>query len=141
MTPHVVLDTNVLVAGLRSRRGASYRVLQRVGTGRFTHVVSVPLVFEYEEVLRRRATGIRLAPAEVEAVLDYLCATGEHQPIHFLWRPFLPDPRDDLVLEVAVNAQCSAIVTFNLRDFAGSAHFGITPVTPGQFLHTLGGPL
>lgn len=138
MAPRVVLDTNVLVAGLRSRRGASYQILQRVGTGRFVHVVSVPLVFEYEDLLRRRSTGLRLSAADVGVVLDYLCATGEHQPIHFLWRPVLPDPRDDLVLEVAVNGQCDTIVTFNSRDFAGSERFGIAFATPRAFLGHLG---
>lgn len=138
MIPRIVLDTNVLVAGLRSRRGASHQVLQRVGTGRFVHVVSVPLVFEYEDVLRRRNSGLRLSAGEVDAVLDYLCATGEHQPIHFLWRPLLPDPRDDLVLEVAVNGQCDKIITFNSRDFAGSDRFGIRPILPRVFLEQLG---
>lgn len=138
MAPRVVLDTNVLVAGLRSRGGASYQVLQRVGTGRFVHVVSVPLVFEYEDVLRRRNTGLRLSAGDVDTVLDYLCATGEHQPIHFLWRPLLPDPRDDLVLEVAVNGQCDRIITFNSRDFAGSDRFGITPIVPRVFLEQIG---
>jgi putative PIN family toxin of toxin-antitoxin system len=138
MVPRVVLDTNVLVAGLRSRRGASHQVLQRVGTGQFVHVVSVPLVFEYEDVLRRRNSGLRLTAGEINAVLDYLCARGEHQPIHFLWRPLLPDPRDDLVLEVAVNGQCDRVITFNHRDFAGSERFGITPVVPSLFLEQLG---
>jgi putative PIN family toxin of toxin-antitoxin system len=138
MPPRVVLDTNVVVAGLRSRHGASHRVLQWVGTGRFVHVVSVPLVFEYEDVLRRRSTGLRLSRADIDAVLDYLCATGEHQPIHFLWRPLLPDPRDDLVLEVAVNGQCDTIVTFNRRDFTGSERFGLKAVLPRVFLAQLG---
>lgn len=138
MIPRIVLDTNVLVAALRSRRGASYQILRRLGTGVFTHSVSVPLVFEYEDVLHRRNSGIGLSSAELDAVLDYLCATGEHQPIHFLWRPLLPDPRDELVLEVAVNGQCRTIVTFNIRHFAGSERFGITAITPASFLHQLG---
>jgi putative PIN family toxin of toxin-antitoxin system len=138
MPLRVVLDTNVLVAGLRSRRGASFQLLQRVGTGVFSHTISVPLILEYEDVLHRKASGIRLSRPEIDAVLDYLCATGERQPIHFLWRPQLPDPRDDLVLEAAVNGGCQVIVTFNLRDFAGSERFGVTPMTPAAFLH-LGG--
>lgn len=139
MAPRVVLDTNVLVAGLRSRRGASHQLLRLVGTGRFTHVVSVPLMLEYEEVLKRRGAGHRLSRADVDAILDYLCATGEHQPIHFLWRPLLPDPRDDMVLEAAVNGQCDAVVTFNHRDFRGSDRFGVVPVSPPTFLQRVGG--
>lgn len=139
MTLRLVLDTNVLVAGLRSRRGASHQVLTLVGTGRFAHVVSVPLVLEYEEVLKRRGAGHRLSRTDVDAILDYLCATGEHQSIHFLWRPLLPDSRDDMVLEAAVNGQCDRIVTFNQRDFAGSERFGVSPVSPVAFLQQIRG--
>lgn len=138
MLSRVVLDTNVLVAGLRSSRGASHQFLRHVGTGRFVHVVSVPLVLEYEDVLRRREPGVGLSAKDTDAVLDYLCATGEHQPIHFLWRPLLRDPRDDQVLEVAVNGQCDRIITFNHRDFAGSERFGIVPMAPGPFLRSEG---
>jgi predicted nucleic acid-binding protein len=138
MVPRVVLDTNLLVAGLRSRRGASFRVLGLVGSGRFVHVVSVPLVLEYEAVLLRRGAGLRLSRADANAVLDYLCAAGEHQPIHFLWRPRLPDPRDDMVLEAAVNGQCHHVVAFNHRDFRGSARVGVTPVSPLEFLAKIG---
>ncbi len=139
MVPRVVLDTNVLVAGLRSLRGASHRLLRVVGTGRFTHRVSVPLILEYEEVLRRRGAGLRLSKGEVDAVLDYICATGEHQPIHFLWRPLLPDPHDDMVLEAAANGQCRTVITFNGRDFKGSERIGVMPMTPAAFLSQLGG--
>lgn len=139
MVPRAVLDTNVLVAGLRSRRGASYRLLTLVGTRRFAHVVSVPLVLEYEEVLKRRGAGHRLSRADVDAVLDYLCATGELQPIHFLWRPLLPDPKDDMVLEAAVNGRCDRVITFNHRDFRGSERFGVTPVSPVAFLEQIRG--
>jgi predicted nucleic acid-binding protein len=101
----VVLDTNIVVAGLRSSLGASHQVLSLVGSGRFTHVVSVALAFEYEAAIRRPEVGIRLSRAAVDDVLDYLCATGRRQPIYFLWRPTLPDPGDDLALEVAAHGQ------------------------------------
>lgn len=138
MKPRIVLDTNVLVAGLRSSMGASHRVLSLVGTGRFSHVVSVALVFEYEAALRRPESGIALSRAAVDDVLDYLCASGERQQIYFLWRPALPDPNDDLVLEVAVQGGCDRIVTFNTRDFAGSERFGVRSETPSGFLRSLG---
>jgi len=135
----VVLDTNVLVAGLRSSLGASHRVLASVGTGRFVHVISVALLFEYEAAVKRPEAGIRLPPAVVDDVLDYLCAAAQRQQIFFLWRPVLRDPNDDLVLEVAVNGQCDRIVTFNVRDFAGADRFGIRVETPAAFLRFLGG--
>jgi putative PIN family toxin of toxin-antitoxin system len=134
MGPSIVLDTNVLVAGLRSRRGASYRLLSRVGDGSFVACVSVGLVFEYEAVLKRPGNGLALTPGEVDDVLDYLVASSRCQEIHFLWRPTLRDPSDDMVLEVAVAAGAERIVTFNTRDFAGSEAFGVSAVTPGGFL-------
>ena len=134
----MVLDTNVLVAGLRSGLGASYRLLTLVGTGRFTHVVSVALLFEYESAVMRPESGIRLPRPAINDVLDYICAAGDRQQIYFLWRPRLPDPSDDLVLEVAAHGQCDRIVTFNTRDFVGSEQFGIRVETPSQFLRSLG---
>ena len=134
----IVLDTNVLVAGLRSSLGASHRVLSLVGSGRFTHVVSVALLFEYEAAVKRPESGIRLPRPAIDDILDYVCAAGERQPIYFLWRPTLPDPSDDLVLEVAVHGRCDRIVTFNTRDFVGLARFGIQVETPAEFLRSLG---
>ena len=138
MIRRIVLDTNVLVAGLRSSLGASHRVLSLVGTGRFTHVVSVALLFEYEAAVKRSESGIRLPRPAIDDILDYVCAAGERQPIYFLWRPTLPDPSDDLVLEVAVHGQCDRILTFNTRDFVMAARFGIQVETPAEFLRSLG---
>lgn len=129
----LVLDTNVLVAGLRSRRGASFRLLSEIGTGRFELVVSVPLVLEYEDVLTRHAKELRLDRASRDAVLDFVCREARHQEVFFLWRPVLPDPGDDMVLELAVAAGCDRIVSFNRRHFAAAATFGLRVVTPGEF--------
>jgi len=137
MGRRVVLDTNVLVAGLRSRRGAAYRVLSLVGSGAFEQCLSVPLLFEYEEVLKRPETRVPLTLEAIETVLDYLAASSDRRQIHFLWRPVLSDPRDDLVLEVAVAGGCDTVVTYNVRDFAGSERFGVRAQTPAQFLASL----
>jgi predicted nucleic acid-binding protein len=94
----------------------------------------VALVLEYEDALTRPESGIALSRTDIEAVLDYLCASGRQQPIHYLWRPALPDPKDDLVLEVAVNGECEAIVTFNARDFQGAERFGLAVLTPAELL-------
>jgi predicted nucleic acid-binding protein len=118
--------------------GASYRLLSLVGTGRFVHVISVALLFEYETAVMRPSSGINLPRTAIDDVLDYLCASGERQDIYFLWRPTLPDPSDDLVLEVAAHGQCDRIVTFNTRDFVGSERFGVRVETPGAFLRSLG---
>lgn len=138
MHHEVVLDTSVLVAGLRSNRGASHQVLRLVGTGRFGIHVSVPLVLEYEEVLKREASGIGLTVPDIEDLLDYICKVAGHHEINFLWRPCLRDPDDDMVLELAVQAGCTSILTHNIRDFAGSEAFGIHAVRPRDFLKKIG---
>jgi len=97
----------------------------------------VPLVLEYEAVAREHARELGLTHADVDDVLDYLCAVGHRRQIFYLWRPFLPDPQDDMVLEVAVEAGCEMIITFNLRDFVGVEQFGLRAITPGRFLALL----
>ena len=135
----VVLDTNVIVSGLRSQRGAAFRVLSLVGSGLFEHCLSVTLAFEYEDAAKRPVSGIRLPKSVVEAVLDFLCASALQQEIHFLWRPTLADAKDDMILEVAVHGGCEAIVTYNVKDFRGSERFGVKAVRPHEFLELIGG--
>jgi putative PIN family toxin of toxin-antitoxin system len=130
----IVIDTNVLVAALRSNRGWSYSLLSAVGDGGFEHAVTVPLVMEYEAVLLRPGM-VSLPAAAVQDVIDYLCATAIQQAIHFLWRPRLLDPKDDMVLEAAVNAGCDAIVTHNLRHFGAAAGLGVQVLSPAQFMN------
>ena len=128
-----MIDTNVLVAALRSRRGASFRIVSNIGQGLFGFVVSVPLVLEYEQaLLQSRPPGV--TAGDVEALVDYVCSAGRHQEIFYLWRPFLRDPQDDLVLEVAVAGSCDAIITHNLRDFVGAEQFGLRVMSPAEFL-------
>lgn len=133
----VVLDTNVLVAAIRSRRGASFALLSLVGQERFQLVLSVPLVLEYEDAMKRTANRVGLRHADVDHLLDYLCQVGEHREVFFLWRPMLRDPKDDMVLELAVEAGCDAIVTHNAKDFVGTERFGIMSVRPSEFLVSL----
>lgn len=127
------MDTDVVVSGMRSKEGASYRLLLELGgDSRFRISVSVPLAMEYEMALKR-VPGLR--PADVETMVDFLCEVGEKREIYFLWRPLLRDPKDEMVLEVAVEAQADAIVTHNVRDFKGvEKRFGIRILTPGAFL-------
>jgi predicted nucleic acid-binding protein len=130
----VVLDSSVLVSALRSRRGASFQLLKLLRAGRFEVALSVPLVLEYEAVLLRHARELGLARNEADGLVDYLCDVGYRQAIHFLWRPTLTDPRDEFILELAVAAGCEAIVTHNVRDFAGASRFAVRIITPGAFL-------
>ncbi len=135
--PLVVLDTNVVVSALRSRRGTAFRVLTAVGGESFDIAISVPIVLEYEAVLvAQRAPGI--TALDVQIALDYLCAAGHEQQIFFLWRPVLRDPKDDMVLELAVAARCAAIVTYNERDFSGTERFGVEVWMPADLLRKVG---
>jgi predicted nucleic acid-binding protein len=138
MTPPVAIDTSVLIAGLRSALGASYQILQGLGRAEFTVSVSVPLVLEYESVAKRQARELGLTFDDIDNVLDYVCSIAEPREIFYLWRPFLSDPRDDLVLELAVEANAGFILTHNLRDFAGAEQFGVETLSPGAFLRYLG---
>jgi len=137
-----VLDTDVLVAAFRSDAGASRQILQAALAGRFGFLLSVPLMLEYEAVLSRpehlAASGA--TAQDVRDVLDGLAAVGKPVRLAFCWRPALPDPNDDMVLETAIDGQARAIVTFNERDFNPvAAQFGCSAVGPGEFLRLLAG--
>lgn len=135
----VVIDTNVLGAAMRSRHGASFELLSRFGGEGFDIAVSVPLVLEYESVLLRHVGASPMSDTDVRVLIDYVCDIAIWQEIFFLWRPYLRDPKDDLVLELAVAAACDAIVTHNTRDFVGAERFGIKVVTPARYLQKLRG--
>ncbi len=133
-----MLDTNVLLAALRSRRGASYRVLSLMGDARWQLNLSVPLLLEYEDVLKRPDAGLILTHAEIDDILDYLCAAANLREIFYLWRPALRDPKDDFILELAVESNCDFIITFNIKDFVSIEEFGLAAITPRAFLQQLG---
>jgi predicted nucleic acid-binding protein len=133
----VVLDTCVIVAALRSRRGASFQAVSLLGLDRFEIAISVPLLFEYEDALARLVDSGMFLAKEISDFLDYICSIAHHQDIFFLWHPHLPDPKDDLVLELAVAAGCAGIVTHNLRDFAGAEQFGVRIWAPRELLRLL----
>lgn len=134
----IVLDTNVLVAGLRSKRGAAFRLLRLVGTDRFTINLSVPLMLEYEDVLLREELQLPVSHAAIEAVLNFHSKVARKHEIFFLWRPFLRDPKDDLVLELAVKAGCDYIITYNKRDFYDVEQFNLQVVDASEFLRIIG---
>jgi putative PIN family toxin of toxin-antitoxin system len=130
----VVFDTSVLVAAARSKNGASHILLSQMPNAQFQPVVSVPLFIEYRAVLLRPENLLQRPPAQAESFLDFLLSASYLQEVFFLWRPALPDPDDDMILELAVAAGCRYIVTHNLRDFRGAEKWGIMAMTPGGFL-------
>jgi putative PIN family toxin of toxin-antitoxin system len=133
----VVLDTDVVVAAMRSPTGASAELLRRVIRGQVVMLLSVTLALEYEAVCQladhRLASG--LGDVDVTIFIDGLVSTAERVEQHFRWRPQLRDPGDEMVLEAAVNGQAEAIVTFNVRDFgSGPSKFGIAVLRPSEVL-------
>jgi putative PIN family toxin of toxin-antitoxin system len=136
----VVLDTSVLVAGLRSRLGASNELLARVASGELVPLVTTALFLEYEEVLlraeHRLATG--MSEADVAGFLAAFASASEGVDVHFQWRPQLSDPADEMVLEAAINGRAGALVTHNISDFAEAGRrFGLRVVAPGDLLKEL----
>ena len=132
---HVVFDTSVLVAAARSRLGASFALLSAIPSQEFKICLSVSLYTEWQAVLTRPENiPPGLTVGDVENFLRYLASVAHLQAIHFLLRPFLPDPDDDMLFELAVAAGCKYIVTHNIRDFNGSERLGVQAITPGNFL-------
>lgn len=131
----VVLDTDVVIAAVLSERGASRQLLLRVVDGLLPAVVSVPLMLEYEAVLKRpthlQASGLTVG--DMEIILDQLAASMQPVDLYFLWRPLLRDAEDDMVLETAVNSGADMIVTFNTGDFGDvPGRHGIEVGRPGD---------
>jgi len=133
----IVMDTSVLFAGLYSSRGASYQLLRLLDDRKIITVISTSLLFEYEDILRRKQKKLNLKETEIEIILDNLCALSKFQKIYYLWRPYLKDPKDDHVLEVAVASGTRIIVTHNLKDFVGVEKFRIQAMSPGHFLEVI----
>ena len=136
----VVLDTDVVVAAMRSPRGASAAIVRAARQGRATLLLSMPVALEYEAVCcraeHRLATG--LSDREVKVFLTAVVALAEPVTTHFLWRPQLRDPGDEMVLEAAVNGRADALVTFNVRDFGTApAQFGVQILLPREAIRRI----
>lgn len=136
----MILDTDVIVAAIRSTTGASAEIVRRALRGELTIEASVAVVLEYEAVATRKEHLVAGGVTEAEALLvvDALASVAVPVEIHFRWRPQLRDAGDEMVLEAAINAVDRTIVTFNRRDFEQAAkRFGIALATPAQFLESM----
>lgn len=138
----LVLDTDVIVAAMRSPTGGSATLVRAIRHGQGKLLLSTTLLFEYvaqcHMLEHQRRAG--LDAEEVEQFLDGLVLLAEPVETYFRWRPQLRDPGDEMVLEAAVNGRAQAIVTFNSRDFgAAPARFGIEVLNPGDTLRRLRG--
>ena len=117
-----------------SATGASFRLISFVRAGVLRPAVTAPLVFEYDDVASRPGLLPHLSPAEITGFLDWFVSVSSQHKVHFLWRPLLRDPKDDMVLEAAVAASADYLVTFNTTDFEGASSLGVRVVTPPQLL-------
>ena len=135
----VVLDTNILVAASRSREGASFALLKALREARFVALASVPLMLEYEAVLKRpdQLLASGRTGETTDAFLDALCGLIKPVHLYYLWRPRCRDAADDMVLETALNGRADALVTLNVKDFVAAEHFRLPVLTPGKFLQDL----
>jgi putative PIN family toxin of toxin-antitoxin system len=134
----IVLDTSVLVAAVRSRYGASFALLNSLPSSAFQICLSIGLFTEWQEVMTR-SENIPPGRTAEDALLflKYLASQAHLQEIHFLWRPFLSDPNDDMVLELAFASGCRYIVTHNVKDFNGAERMGVIALSPREFLRKL----
>ena len=132
-----VLDTNVLVAAFRSRRGASFEILRRLHHGEWTAVISNHLLYEYEEVLKRNAPELGLSPTDLDDVLNAVCARAEEWTLPPDWQPVLADPDDEPLVQLAEVSGAKLIVTHNATHLQPATQRGIQVLPPSSFLAIL----
>lgn len=135
-----VIDTNVIISGMKSTQGASHAILLAIHHRQFIPALSVPLLMEYEEVCKRPGLLPHLSTAHIDAILNQICVRAHEQRIFFHWRPFLPDPDDDMLVELAIAAQAPYIVTSNVRDVRKACSLGIQVLEPREFIRILPPP-
>jgi putative PIN family toxin of toxin-antitoxin system len=131
-----VIDTNVLVSALFSRRGAANHVFSAAADGAFVVLAPPPLFLEYEEVLKRPEHRLRHGPdlGQVDTLLRSLATITEPVDVRFVWRPQLRDPDDEMVLEAAINGSADVIATYNVAGFGAAVRFGLRIAAPQDFL-------
>lgn len=134
----IVIDTNVFISALKSKRGASFKLIFGTSRERFEQNISPTLIFEYESVAKRELSNIVLNDSQIDSILDMICNWSIKCEIYFLWRPYLKDPKDDFILELAIESQSEYIITYNKNDFKGIEKFGVKVLTPKEFLKKIG---
>ncbi|UQB41533.1 putative toxin-antitoxin system toxin component, PIN family [Thiomicrospira microaerophila] len=139
----IVCDTNVWLSALTSNQGASHVLVKWLfQQSSQLHSVSTPFIMELEDVLLRPKNRERMpqfSEQDLRRFIDDICCISNRQPIYFLWRPLIKDPKDDMVLELAVNAQAEYLISFNIQDFkAIEGKFNFTLCTPKAFLQQQG---
>ncbi len=134
----IVIDTNVILAGLRSKNGASYKLLSILNDKRFQINISATLIFEYEEILKREQQQIGLTNEEINDIINGICYIANHHEIFYIWRPLAKDKDDDFLIDLALKCQAQFIISYNDKDLRPIEKFGVSILTPKQFLQLLG---
>ena len=133
----IVIDTNVILSALQSNKGKSFELISKIPKDIFDFAISVPLILEYEAVLKRKLDRTIFTDSDIEDFINYLCKVGIKKKLFYLWRPYLKDPFDDHVMEVTIQSNASTIVTYNKKDFKEAESLGLKILTPKEFLETL----
>ena len=131
---NIVIDTNVLLSAIYSKKGASYKLISMIDSDKFIVNISTTLIYEYEEILKLKS---KLEIKYIDSILNYICKIGKKNKIFYLWRPKLKDVDDDFLLELAVKSD-SIIVTLNGKDFKPASEFNLKVMTPKEFLQYIG---
>jgi putative PIN family toxin of toxin-antitoxin system len=134
----IILDTNVVYSGLRSKQGGSAKLIRLIESGKFEINISAKLVLEYEDVLKRPGSSQWWSVQEADDFLDFICFVGKRHNIWFLWRPLLSDAKDDFIVELAIKATVDFIVTHNVNDFKNAQEVGVKAINPKEFLQIIG---
>ena len=134
----IVIDTNVILAGLRSKNGASYKLLSILNDKRFQINISATLIFEYEEILKREKQQIGLTNEEIDDIINGICYLANHHDIFYIWRPLAKDKDDDFLIDLALKCQAQFIISYNDKDLRPIEKFGVSILNPKQFLQLLG---
>jgi len=132
----IVIDTNVILSALQSNKGKSFELISKILEDVFNFAISVPLILEYEAVLKRKLDRTIFTDSDIEDFINYLCKVGIKTKLFYLWRPYLKDAFDDHVLEVTIQSNASTIVTYNKKDFKEAENLGLKILTPKEFLET-----
>ena len=136
----VIIDTNVLVAALRSIHGASFRLLKLLQKKdeRFKINVSTSIVLEYEAVLKREIHRQGKDISIIDKFIDDMVSEANRYQIFYLLRPHLKDADDDFILELAFSSSADFIITYNTNNFKEAKSFGVNVIKPKEFLQKIG---
>ena len=134
----VILDTNVVLAAMRSRVGASHHLLLGMGHPRWQAIVTPALMYEYGDVARRPGAAPGLSPEDITNILDFIYQQSQRKMVWFSYRPLSLDPGDDAVLEAAIAGSCDYVVSFNNKHLYAAKKFGIEILKPVELLRLIG---